>query len=92
MSVIKADTFKMKQTVNSLNTLNKRYIDYIESIKDIAVKDHYWKGADGDAFREDLKNTCVVYDEVAIILKQYATFMESYAKELENVASLGKIR
>ena len=92
MSIVNVDTIKLKQTANTLNSLNKRYIGYINNIKDIASKDNYWKGEDGDNFRSDIKNTCAVYDEVASILKQYALFLESYANDVERFVSLGKIK
>ena len=92
MSRIDCDTKRLENDTKTLLSLNKKYIDYISRIKALASKNDYWAGADGDAFRADLKESCLVYDKVGSILKEYALFLEKYGNEVDNKVSLDIIK
>ena len=85
MSLIQTDITKMKEDGKLLFILANRYNQYINQLKKITVKDDYWKGIDADNFRKDLISSCEVYDEVGSILKEYAMFLETNAKETERI-------
>ena len=92
MSNIIMDTKKLEVDKNYLLSLNKKYVSYIQSIKELINKTDYWEGIDADNFREDLKETCMVYDEVGSLLKEYANFYARNIPIIEKQAELDLIK
>ena len=92
MSNIIIDTKKMEIDKNYLLSLNKKYVSYIQNIKELINKTDYWEGIDANNFREDLKQTCMVYDEVGSILKEYANFYSRNIPIIEKQAGLDLIK
>ncbi len=88
MSSITIDTKKLEIDKNYLFSLNKKYFDYIQNIKSFISNDNYWSGTDADNFREDLKETCMVYDEVGSLLKEYANF---YQRNIPLIEKQGEV-
>ena len=92
MSNIVIDTKKMEVDKKYLLSLNQKYVSYIQSIKSLINKTDYWKGIDADNFRDDLKETCMVYDEVGSLLKEYANFYTRNIPIIEKQAELDLIK
>ncbi len=92
MSYLKTDTKKMEIDKNYLQLLNKKYISNIQDIKTLISRKDYWEGTDADNFREDLKETCLVYDEIGSILKEYASFLSRAIPIIEKQAELDLIK
>ncbi len=92
MSSIIIDTKKMEVDKNYLLSLNKKYLTYIQNIKELINKTDYWEGIDANNFREDLRETCMVYDEVGSILKEYANFLTRNIPSIEKQAETDLIK
>ena len=86
------DTKKMEIDKNYLLSLNKKYVSYIQNIKELINKTDYWEGIDANNFREDLKETCMVYDEIGSLLKEYANFYARNIPIIEKQAELDIIK
>jgi hypothetical protein len=92
MGYINLDTKKMEIDKDYLYTLNKKYVSCIQKIKTIISNNEYWEGNSADSFRNELKETCLVYDEVGTILKDYANFLNRTIQVVEKQAEVDLIK
>lgn len=92
MSYLSIDTKRLEKDYNDLVVLNNKYNDCIDSLKYIINNIDYWKGVDADSFIKDFKQSCTVYDEVGLLLKQNASYLQKCAYEVERQAQLDLIK
>lgn len=87
MSLIQTDTKRMAEDGEALFFLANRYIQYINQMKSIIKKQEAWKGIDADNFKSDVVSSYEVYDEVGVILKEYATFLMKSSQKIDMLSS-----
>lgn len=92
MSVIQTDVKRMNEDGNALLNLANKYSQYINNLKLITSKNDAWQGLDAETFKQDLKDSFVVYEEVFTILKEYANFLILNSREIDLMASKDLIK
>lgn len=92
MSVIQTDVKRMNEDGNALLNLANKYSQYINNLKLITNKNDAWQGLDAETFKQDLKDSFVVYEEVFTILKEYANFLILNSREIDLMASKDLIK
>ena len=92
MSVIQTDVKRMNEDGNALLNLANKYSQYINNLKLNTSKNDAWQGLDAETFKQDLKDSFVVYEEVFTILKEYANFLILNSREIDLMASKDLIK
>ena len=92
MSYLNIDTKRLEKDYNDLVELNNNYNDCIDNLKYIINNIDYWNGADADNFIKDFKESCTVYDEIGLLLKQYASYLQKCAFEVNRQAQKDLIK
>ena len=92
MSVIQTDVKRMNEDGNALLNLANKYSQYKNNLKLITSKNDAWQGLDAETFKQDLKDSFVVYEEVFTILKEYANFLILNSREIDLMASKDLIK
>ena len=84
---IQSDLKKMNEDGRALLSLSNQYLQYISMFKTLINKEDSWSGIDAKATKEDMIQSCKVYDEVGKILKEYANFLLKTSSELSLLIS-----
>lgn len=86
MSIIITDINQMISDSEKLKSLVKKYERTIQNFNITINTMDCWQGPDAEEYKEIMNSNIKVYEEVGIVLKEYAEFLGNEAKKIDNVA------
>lgn len=86
MSVIITDINKMISDSEKLKSIAKKYERTIQNFSILINKMDCWQGPDAQEYIEITNSNIKVYEEVGLVLKEYAEFLNIEAKKIDTLS------